>query len=77
MDTPAIFAQKAVDLGEVKELLAAREAAAEQATLAVEQKKILAWDKAMTRTFKGVFPRSHRLIFMRAAVARAEREGQI
>lgn len=75
MDNPAIFAQRAVDLGEVRERLEAQEAANIQAQLAAEQEEVLAWDKAMTRTFKGIFPRSTRLIFMRAAIRKAEHEG--
>lgn len=75
MDNPAIFAQRAVDLGEVKDMLEAREAAAEQATLEREQQEIIEWDQAMTRAFKGIMPRSTRMIFMRVAARKAEREG--
>lgn len=61
-----------VDLSNYKALHAMARARDEQQQLDEQQIQLVQWDRAMTRTFKGIMPRSTRLIFMRAAGKRAE-----
>lgn len=63
---------KLPDLGKVKENAAAREAAEAAVRQAAREKLIeeqaVAWDKAMTRTFKGIFPAPLRRSMLTRAV---------
>lgn len=61
------------DLGAYK-LLSRLAQEREQAQLTEQQEKdVVRWDRAMTKTFKGIVPRSTRLAFMRAHGKRLER----
>lgn len=60
------------DLSNYRALHALARARDEQQLAEGTQVELVKWDRAMTRAFKGVFPRSTRLIFMRAAGKREE-----
>jgi hypothetical protein len=59
-----ISTEGAVDLSEVQRAAAAREAARKAAQEEAIQKQAEAWDRAMTRAFKGVFSRPKRMRFL-------------
>lgn len=61
-----------VDLSNYKALHAMARARDEQQALDEQQVELVRWDRAMTRAFKGIMPRSTRLTFMRAAGKREE-----
>lgn len=54
-----------VDLSEIGQLAAIREAAAAERAELQSRVKIVRWDQAMTRAFKGIFPRSQRIAWLK------------
>ena len=65
---------QAVDLDKAMEERKKEEAAKEQAALEAAQQKVIVWEKAMRKAFKGIFPASSRKIFMTAHVKKLERD---
>lgn len=61
-----------IDLSDLKTIAALREARDAEAKRTAREKEIAQWDRNMTRAFKGIVPRSTRMVFMRAQARRAD-----
>jgi hypothetical protein len=68
------FKDQAVDLDKAMEERKKEQAAKEAAAMEAAQKKVIVWEKAMRRAFKGIMPRPTRRAFMQAHLKRLERE---
>jgi hypothetical protein len=74
MTYPVFDTRGAVDLGQGSALAALREARDAERERTAEEARILAWDRAMTRAFKGIFPRDRRMAALKQEHARLSRE---
>lgn len=64
---------QAVDLNKAMDDREKEREATEAREQAALNEAVATWSKAMKRTFKGIFPTSHRAAFMRAEHKRMER----
>ena len=73
MTHPIFDTRSAVDLADLNALSRLRETSERERAKSDAEQRILRWDAAMTRAFKGIFPRSTRLAFMKREHARLSR----
>jgi hypothetical protein len=67
------FKDQAVDLDKAMKEREQAKAKAEADAMRAAQEKVVVWNKAMRKAFKGIFPSSSRRIFMEAEMARQDR----